>query len=145
MSHILFSDHCDFVNKIIIEKLIMNETLTLLLMNELIQQDSIHSASSILVLLYFQKKKKGGEGVVHIFPIKREELVKWVGGGSSYFSHKKGGVGKMGAGGGGGGGVKKGLLTFFHTNSFQCYLSLSVWCVCFVYLHHSYQYYMCFT
>ena len=78
----------------------MNETLTLLLMNELIQQDSIHSASSILVLLYFQKKKKGGGGgVVHIFPIKREELVKWVGGGSSYFSHKKGGVGKMGAGG----------------------------------------------
>ena len=24
---------------------------------------------------------------------------------------------------------------------FQCYLSLSVWCVCFVYLHHFYQYY----
>ena len=27
---------------------------------------------------------------------------------------------------------------------FQCYLSLSVWCVCFVYLHHFYQCYSCF-
>ena len=28
---------------------------------------------------------------------------------------------------------------------FQCYLFLSVWCVCFVYLHHFYQYYLCFA
>ena len=34
------------------------------------------------------------------------------------------------------------------TTFFQCYLSLGVWCVfdeCFVYLHHFYQYYLCFT
>ena len=36
-------------------------------------------------------------------------------------------------------------------NLFNCYLSLSVWCVCVcvcvcvVYLHHFYQYYLCFT
>ena len=29
--------------------------------------------------------------------------------------------------------------------SFKCYLCLSVWCVCFVYLHHFYQYYLCFA
>ena len=29
--------------------------------------------------------------------------------------------------------------------SFKCYLYLSVWCVCFVCLHHFYRYYMCFT
>ena len=28
---------------------------------------------------------------------------------------------------------------------FECYLSLSVWCVCFAYLHHFYQYYLCFA
>ena len=58
--------------------------------------------------------------------------------GGSDFSHKKGGVGKIGAGG-----VllkKGGGITYFHTNSFQCYLSLSVWCVyvCFAYLHEYY-------
>ena len=31
---------------------------------------------------------------------------------------------------------------FILTNPFQCYLSLSVWYVCFVYLHHFYQYYL---
>ena len=38
-----------------------------------------------------------------------------------------------------------GCITYFHTNSFQCYLSecLVHACVCFVYLHHSYQY--CFS
>ena len=48
---------------------------------------------------------------------------KW---GDSDFSHKKGGVGKMG------GCFKKVglLLIFILTNPFQCYLSLSVWCVC---------------
>ena len=30
-------------------------------------------------------------------------------------------------------------------HSFQCFLSVSVWCVYFVYLHHSYQYYFRFT
>ena len=47
------------------------------------------------------------------------------GGGGSQFSHKKGGVGVL----------KKGVsLTFILTSSFQCYLSLSVWCAClFIY------------
>ena len=47
------------------------------------------------------------------------------GGGGSEFSHKKGGVGVL----------KKGVsLTFILTSSFQCYLSLNVWCAClFIY------------
>ena len=42
------------------------------------------------------------------------------------FFHKKGGVGKNR----GGGGLKKWGITYFHTISFQCYLSLSVCRVC---------------
>ena len=43
----------------------------------------------------------------------------------SDFPHKKGGFGKIG------GVLKKGVsLMFIRTNPFQCYLSLSVWCVC---------------
>ena len=29
--------------------------------------------------------------------------------------------------------------------SFQCYICLSVWCVCLVHLQHFHQYYLCFT
>ena len=45
----------------------------------------------------------------------------------SDFSHKKGGIGKIGRGC-----FKKGVVSFILilTNPFQCYLSLSVWCVC---------------
>ena len=48
------------------------------------------------------------------------------GGEGSDFSHKKGGIGKIG------GCFKKGgvSLVFILTDSFQCYLSLSVCCVC---------------
>ena len=55
----------------------------------------------------FSKFSKKGGGV-YIFPIKKERLVKQV---SIFF--KKGGV----------------PLIFLLTNPFQCYLSLSVWCV----------------
>ena len=41
----------------------------------------------------------------------------------SGFSHKKEGVGKKG------GCFKREDITYFHTNLFQCYLSLSVWYV----------------
>ena len=64
----------------------------------------------------FEKNKGGRVGGVQIFPIKMEGLVKEVG---LFF--------------------KKGWgITYFHTNPFQCHLSLSVWCVCvcFVHLHH---------
>ena len=50
------------------------------------------------------RKKRGSQN----FPIKMEG---WVG--------KIGGVV-----------LKKGGITYFHTNPFQSYLSLSVWCVC---------------
>ena len=51
------------------------------------------------------------------------------------FSHKKGGTGKIW------GCYKRGDITYFHTNPFQYYLPLSIWCayLCFVYLH---QYYL---
>ena len=60
----------------------------------------------------------------------------------SGFSHKKGEVGKIGSI------LKTGVsFVFILTNSIQCYLFLSVWCVCvcFAYLHHFYQYFLCFT
>ena len=43
----------------------------------------------------------------------------------SDFAHIKGGVGKIG-----GYFRKGGVITYFHINPFQCYLHLSVWCVC---------------
>ena len=43
----------------------------------------------------------------------------------SDFAHIKGGVGKIG-----GCFRKGGVITYFHINPFQCYLHLSVWCVC---------------
>ena len=48
-------------------------------------------------------------------------------GGGSDFSHKNGGVGKIG-----GIVLKKEevALIFILTNPFQCYLSRNVWCVC---------------
>ena len=69
------------------------------------------------------------------------EFSKFLLKGDSDFSLKKAGVDKIG------GCFKKEGITYFHTNLFQCYLSLSVWCVsmCFVYLHHLYHYYLCFT
>ena len=53
------------------------------------------------------------------------------------FSHKKGGITKKR-----GGCFKKGGISYFHANSFQCYFSLSVWCafVCLVYLNHFYEF-----
>lgn len=39
----------------------------------------------------------------------------------------------------------KGGIIYFYTNTFQCYLFLSVWCLCFVYFHHFCQYYLSFT
>ena len=60
--------------------------------------------------------------------------------GGSAFSHEKGGVGKIGVV------LKKGSIICFYTNSFQCYLSLSVWCasVCFVYLHYFHRVFFVF-
>ena len=49
------------------------------------------------------------------------------GGGRSDFSHKNGGVGKIG-------GVVVSLI-FIIANPFQCYLSLSVWCVCVLFTY----------
>ena len=48
------------------------------------------------------------------------------GGGSDFSSHKNGGVGKIGSL------VLKKVVSIFFilTNTFQCYLSLSIWCVC---------------
>ena len=42
---------------------------------------------------------------------------------------------------------KGGVITYFHTNPFQYFLSLSVLCGCvsFVYLHRYYQYSFCLT
>ena len=64
--------------------------------------------------------------------------------GSSEFSHKKGGVGEIA-----GVVLKKGRgFIYFHTKQPFPVLSLSgcsvCVCVCFVYLHHFYQYYLCF-
>ena len=76
----------------------------------------------------FQNFQKKGVSVFKIFKKK---------GWHSHFSHKNGGVGKT-VGNIGGVFLKRGGLSliFILTNPFQCYLSLSVWCVCFVYLHH---------
>ena len=51
--------------------------------------------------------------------------------GDQIFPIKKGGIGKIGKLL-----LKKGI-TYFHTNPFQCYLSFSVLCVYFVYLHYT--------
>ena len=103
-----------------------------------------------LLLLHYQKKKRNSKTVRLIVEtpppppfIKGVEFSKFLQKRrSSGFSHKKGEVGKIGSI------LKAGVsLVFILTNSIQCYLFLSVWCVCvcFVYLHHFYQYFLCFT
>ena len=69
------------------------------------------------------------------------EFSKFAKKGGLDFSHKKGGVGKIG------GYFKKRRvsLIFILTSTFQYYPSLSVWCVYFVFLHHFYQHYLYFT
>ena len=59
------------------------------------------------VFKIFKKKM----GWVQTFPIKREVFVK------------KGGC------------FKKGGFTYFHSNPFQCYLSLNVWCACILFIY----------
>ena len=61
---------------------------------------------------------------------------------SDYSSHKKRRVGKMGGvflkkggGGGGGGGGSHTNTNVILTNPFQCYLSLSVWCVSVLFIY----------
>ena len=63
-----------------------------------------------------------------------------IGRGGSDFSHKMRGVGKMGGG-------KKGGITYFDANRFQCYLSecLVCVCVCVLYLDNFHQYCLYFT
>ena len=60
-------------------------------------------------------KKRGG---IQIFPIKMEGLVKQLGILGVFFL-KRGGL----------------SLIFILTNPFQCYLSLSVWCVCVLFIY----------
>ena len=69
---------------------------------------------------------KGGGGLSF-----RHFEKKGGGEGGSDFSHKKGGIGNRGCF------LKKGVgsLIFMLTNPFQCYLSLSVWCVCVLFIY----------
>ena len=63
--------------------------------------------------------------------------------GGSNFTHKKGEVDEIG-----GVVLKKGGITYFNTNQPFPVLSLSeclVYVFVFNYLHHFYQYYLCFT
>ena len=60
-------------------------------------------------------------------------------GGGSEFSHKKGGVGKIQ-----GGNSRKGGVSLSSTNQPFVKLSVSVCDVCFVQLHHFFQYSLCF-
>ena len=94
---------------------------------KIIYQYNIHSWN----LHPFIKKRGGG--------VSFQNFQKM--GEGSDFSHKKGGFGKIW------GCFKKGVsLIFILISPFLCYLSLSVLvCVCFVYLHHFCQYYLCFT
>ena len=86
-----------------------------------------------LLLLHYQKKKRNSKTVRLIVEtpppppfIKGVEFSKFLQKRrSSGFSHKKGEVGKIGSI------LKAGVsLVFILTNSIQCYLFLSVWCVC---------------